>query len=99
MKFIEQLEAAQKAGINILNLRIATALNHILKFDYTEDEFEKLCQFTKNTIEKSIMTNRRIDEAAVADTFNDLIADEEYTVAGLLESDPCEILERAIYYM
>lgn len=103
MKFIEQLEKAKLLGIDIFDLTIADELKCTLDFNYTEDEFEKLCQFTKDCIEQSAATDylpiAGVDEGAIANVFNELVADEDYSISDILELSYCDILEKATYYM
>ena len=90
MKFIEQLEKAKLLGIDVFDLTIADELKCTLDFNYTEDEFEKLCQFTKDCIELS---------GVIANVLNELVADEDYSISDILELSYCDILEKATYYM
>lgn len=94
MTYREQLTKVQEQGISICDLEIANELDCVLDFEYTEEQFEQLCEFCENAYLKS----ENITVNALALAVKDLVA-EGNTVDDVLELDKWAFIDKASYYM
>lgn len=94
MNYRESLTKVQELGISICDLEIANELDCVLDFEYTDEQFEQLCEFCLNAYLKS----ENITANAMALAVNDLIA-EGNTVDEVLELDKWTFIDKASYYM
>lgn len=91
MTYREQLNKINELGISICDLEIANELDAALDFDYTEDEFERLCAFgVKVYLEAETMTTD-----AITYCINDLVNEEGKTVEEVLKMDKKDFIGRA----
>ncbi len=94
MNYRESLTKVQELGISICDLEIANELDCVLDFEYTDEQFEQLCEFCLNAYLKS----ESVTANAMALAINDLIA-EGNTVNEVLELDKWTFIDKASYYM
>lgn len=94
MNYRESLTKVQELGISICDLEIANELYCVLDFEYTDEQFEQLCEFCLNAYLKS----ESVTANAMALAVNDLIA-EGNTVDEVLELDKWTFIDKASYYM
>lgn len=95
MTFRETLNKARENNIDILDLCIACECDNTFDFDYTQEDFEKLCKKARFVFIKS----DNLTEWAVAHAINNLICEEEKTIEQVIEMDKWELIDRASYYM
>lgn len=96
MTFRETLNKARENKINVLDLSIAYECESAFDFEYTEQEFELLCNKARKVYAS---VGNEIDEVAIALAINDLIYCDKKTIADLVLLDIAEIEQRASYYM
>lgn len=94
MNYRESLTKVQELGISICDLEIANELDCVLDFEYTDEQFEQLCEFCSNAYLKS----ESVTANALALAVNDLIA-EGNTVDEVLGLDKWTFIDKASYYM
>jgi hypothetical protein len=94
MNYRQSLTKVQELGISICDLEIANELDCVLDFEYTDEQFEQLCEFCLNAYLKS----ESVTANALALAVNDLIA-EGNTVDEVLELDKWTFIDKASYYM
>ena len=73
MKFKEQLKIAENNNLSILDLEIADECDCVFEFEYTDDEFEKLCA----RIRTAYLKAEEMTVTALAHCVNDLITEED----------------------
>lgn len=87
MTFREQLNKAKELGLDILDLTVANECDQIFFFDYTDNEFEKLCYLVYACWLKSDICT--VEEIAMAvnqfitckhKTINDVCAMSYFTI-------------------
>lgn len=88
MTFIETLNKARENNIDVLDLSIAYECESAFEFEYTEEEFEKLCARAKEIFLKG----ENLTEWAIAYAINDLIQEENKTIKDVLEMDKWKII-------
>ena len=69
MTYREQLNKVNELGISICDLAIANELDCVLEFEFTDCEFELLCNYAKEIYLKA----DDLTEYAIARTINDLL--------------------------
>ena len=95
MTYREQLNKVKELGISICDLEVANELDAVLDFDYTDEEFERLCEYAKNAYyEVYEMTIN-----AIADYINDLVNEDGKTVEEVLEMDKRDFAGKASNYL
>jgi hypothetical protein len=95
MKYKEQLEKVRQMGISIIDLEVANECECVFDFDYTEEEFEKLCGLAVELYLKS----SEITACSIAYTLKELIVNERHTIEDILDFNKWELIEMASYYM
>ena len=91
MTYREQLNKVAELGLNICDLEIANEFDGILDFDYTEEQFEKLCKFgVKIYLAVSEMT-----ASAIADCINDLVNEDGKTVEEIIQMKEYDFIDKA----
>lgn len=92
--FREQLEAVKGLDFNLCDLEIANECDCVFNFEYTDEQFEELCEYAKAVyLESAYLTPN-----AIAQTISDLISNQEQSIEQLLEMDYDEFSNKASYY-
>ena len=91
MTYREQLNKVRDLGISICDLEIANELDAVLDFEYTEEEFESLCDFSVEIYLKS----EKMTTDAIAYCINDLVEEKGKTVKEILEMDKWDFIDKA----
>lgn len=95
MTYREQLNKVNELGINIFDLSIADELNSILSFDYTDEEFERLCEYAKNAYYEAYEMTMN----AIANCIDGLVNEDGKTVEEILEIDKRDFVKKASYWL
>lgn len=95
MTYREQLNKVNELGIDIFDLSIADGLNSILSFDYTEEEFERLCGYAKNAYYEAY----EMTINAIANCIDDLVNEDGKTIEEILEMDKRDFTNKASYWL
>ena len=94
MTYREQLNKLEELGITPTSVEIANSCDCIFNFNYSDEEFEKLCRFAERMyVEADVMTTD-----AVAKYINQLVEDGK-TVEEILEMDKWVFIDRASNYL
>lgn len=96
MTFREQLNKVNELGLNICDLEVANECDCIFNFEYTEQEFERLCDFARNCYLKDQSGN--ISPYHIAHAINELIVEDEKTIEEVLGMNRWDMLDKASYY-
>lgn len=91
MTYREQLNKVRDLGISICDLEIANELDAVLNFEYTEKEFESLCDFGVEIYLKA----EKMTTDAIAYCINDLVEEKGKTVKEILEMDKWDFIDKA----
>lgn len=95
MTYREQLNKLEELGITPTSIEIGNSCDCIFDFDYSDEEFEKLCNFAERMYLKAdVMTTD-----AVAKCINDLVNEDGKTVEEILEMDKFDFIDKAINYL
>ena len=90
MTYREQLNKLEELGITPTSIEVGNSCDCIFDFDYSDEEFEKLCRFTERMyLEANVMTT-----VAVAKCINQLVEDGK-TVEEILEMDKWDFIDKA----
>lgn len=91
MTYREQLNKLEELGITPTSVEIANSCDCIFEFNYSDEEFEKLCNFAERMYLKAdVMTTD-----AVAKCINDLVNEDGKTVEEILEMDKWDFINKA----
>lgn len=93
MKYREQLKKIKELGLNMCDLTVAHECDCVFDFEYTEEEFEQLCEFAVYIYLKWEDGTAK----AIADAINDLIKNGGCKIDELLEMNKHEFIEFACY--
>ena len=94
MTYREQLNKLEELGITPTSIEVGNSCDCIFDFDYSDEEFEKLCRFAERMyLEANVMTT-----VAVAKCINQLVEDGK-TVEEILEMDKWDFIDRASNYL
>lgn len=93
MTFKEIIKAIDKLDASYQDIEIALALDAEIGFEYTDEEFNKLCEYAKN-----VLDNSDVNEYAIAECMNDLL-EEDKTVEEILEMDVHDFADEAAGWM
>ena len=94
MTYREQLNKLEELGITPTSIEIGNSCDCIFDFDYSDEEFEKLCRFAERMyLEANVMTT-----VAVAKCINQLV-EEGKTVEEILEMDKWDFIDKASNYL
>lgn len=93
MKYRELLNKAKEMNISAHRLAVANAIDCILDFDYNEEEFEQLCDFSTDIL----MDDDKITAEIVARTINALVTQDRKSVDEVFEMDESDFLEEVAY--
>ena len=95
MTYREQLNKLKELGITPTSIEVGNSCDCIFDFDYSDEEFEKLCNFAEEMYLKAdVMTTD-----AVANCINDLVNEEGKTVEEILEMDKWDFIDKASYWL
>ena len=91
----EQLKIAENNNLSILDLEIADECDCVFEFEYTNDEFEKLCA----RIRTAYLKAEEMTVAALAYCVNDLITKEDKSIDQICEMDVYDFILKASWYL
>ena len=94
MNFREQLNAAKKQGFSLIDLRIAEECKLAFQFEYTDEEFERLCEFAKNICFKT-----NASERATAKAINRSIYYGNKTIEEICKADAHIFVRKYALYL
>ena len=103
MTYREQINKIEELGITPTSIEIANSCDCIFNFNYSDEEFEKLCSFAETMYLKAdVMTTD-----AVAKCINDIVRTKrannfqstEQIVEGILEMDKWDFINKASNYL
>ena len=95
MTYREQLNKLEELGITPTSIEIGNSCDCIFDFNYSDEEFEKLCNFAEEMYLKAdVMTTD-----AVAKCINDLVNEDGKTVEEILEIDKWDFINKASNYL
>ena len=94
MTYREKLNKLEELGITPTSIEVGNSCDCIFDFDYSDEEFEKLCRFAERMyLEANVMTT-----VAVAKCINQLV-EEGKTVEEILEMDKWDFINEASNYL
>ena len=94
MTYREKLNKLEELGITPTSIEVGNSCDCIFDFDYSDEEFEKLCRFAERMyLEANVMTT-----VAVAKCINQLV-EEGKTVEEILEMDKWDFIDKASYWL
>ena len=94
MTYREQLNKLEELGITSTSIEVGKSCDCIFDFDYSDEEFEKLCRFAERMyLEANVMTT-----VAVAKCINQLVEDGK-TVEEILKMDKWDFIDKASNYL
>ena len=95
MTYREKLNKLKELGITPTSIEIGNSCDCIFDFNYSDEEFEKLCNFAEEMYLKAdVMTTD-----AVAKCINDLVNEDGKTVEEILEMDKWDFINKASNYL
>lgn len=95
MTYREKLNKLEELGITPTSIEIGNSCDCIFGFDYSDEEFDKLCNFAERMYSEAddVMTT-----AAIANCINQLVENGK-TVEEILEMDKWDFLDKASYWL
>lgn len=96
MNYREALDFTRKNNISILDITVACECDCAFEFDYTDEQFERLCEVAKNAVLKG---ERNIDEYAVATAINYLIVDDGKSIEDVINMIAWDIVGVALSFI
>ena len=103
MTYREQLNKLEELGITPTSIEVGNSCDCIFDFDYSDEEFEKLCRFAERMyLEANVMTT-----VAVAKCINDMVKRQRalssrttnQIVEEVLKMDKWDFIDKAINYL
>lgn len=95
MTYREQLNKLEELGITPTSIEVGNSCDCIFDFDYSDEEFDKLCNFAERMYLKAdVMTTD-----AVAKCINDLVNEDGKTVEEILKMDKWDFINKASNYL
>ena len=95
MTYREQLNKLKELGITPTSIEVGNSCDCIFDFDYSDEEFEKLCNFAEEMYLKAdVMTTD-----AVAKCINDLVNEDGKTIEEILKMDKWDFIGKASNYL
>ena len=95
MTYREQLNKLEELGITPTSIEVGNSCDCIFDFNYSDEEFEKLCRFAEVMYLKAdVMTTD-----AVAKCINALVNEDGKTVEEILEMDKWYFIDKASNYL
>lgn len=95
MTFKEQLKIAENNNLSILDLEVADECDCVFEFEYTDEEFEKLC----TRIRYAYLKAEEMTVTALVQCVNDLIDEEDATIEQICEIDVYDLIQKASWYL
>ena len=95
MTFKEQLKIANDNHLSILDLEIADECDCVFEFEYTDEEFEKLCA----RIRTAYLKAEEMTVTALVHCVNDLITEEDKSIDQICEMDVYDFVSKASWYL
>ena len=95
MTYREQLNKLEELGITPTSIEIGNSCNSLFEFNYSDEEFEKLCRFA----ERMYLEADDLTTNAIACCINDLVNEEGKTVEEILEMDKWDFIDKASYWL
>lgn len=95
MTYREQLNKFNKLGIKIWDLEIAHEFDGVLDFDYTEEQFEKLCKYGVIIY----LSYSQTTADAIASCINDLVNEEGKTVEEIIQMNERDFIEKTLNWL
>lgn len=91
MTYREKLNKLKELGITPTSIEVGNSCDCIFDFDYSDEEFDKLCNFAERMYLKAdVMTTD-----AVAKYINALVNEDGKTVEEILEMDKWDFIDKA----
>ena len=95
MTYREKLNKFEELGITLTSIEVGNSCDCIFDFNYSDEEFEKLCNFAEEMYLKAdVMTTD-----AVAKCINDMVNEDGKTVEEILEMDKWDFIDKASNYL
>lgn len=95
MTYREQLNKLEELGITPTSIEVGNSCDCIFDFNYSDEEFEKLCNFAEEMYLKAdVMTTD-----AVAKCINDLVNEDGKTIEEILKMDKWDFIGKASNYL
>ena len=95
MTYREQLNKLEELGITPTSIEIGNSCDCIFDFNYSDEEFEKLCNFA----EEMYLKADAMTTDAIACCINDLVNEDGKTVEEILEMDKYDFIDKASYWL
>ena len=95
MTYKEQLNKFDKLGIKLYDLEIAHEFDAILDFDYTEEQFEKLCEYGVEIY----LSFSKMTASAIADCINELVNENGKTVEEIIQMDEHDFIGKTLNWL
>lgn len=95
MTFKEQLKIANDNNLSILDLEIADECDCVFEFEYTDEEFEKLC----TRIRYAYLKAEEMTVTALVHCVIDLINEEDLTIEQICEMDVYDFILKTSWYL
>lgn len=93
MTFKEIIKVIDKIDASYQDIEIALALDAEIDFEYTDEEFNQLCEYAR-----CVLDNSDVNEYAIAECVNDLL-EEDKTVEEILKMDIHDFANEAAGWM
>ena len=91
MTYREQLNKLEELGITPTSIEVGNSCDCIFDFNYSDEEFEKLCNFAEEMYLKAdVMTTD-----AIAKYINDLVNEEDKTIEEILKMNKWDFINKA----
>ena len=91
MTYREQLNKLEELGITPTSIEVGNSCDCIFDFNYSDEEFEKLCNFAEEMYLKAdVMTTD-----AIAKYINDLVNEKGKTIEEILKMDKWDFIDKA----
>ena len=95
MTYREKLNKFEELGITLTSIEVGNSCDCIFDFNYSDEEFEKLCNFAEEMYLKAdVMTTD-----AVAKCINDMVNEDGKTVEEILKMDKGDFIVKASNYL
>lgn len=93
MTFKEQLKIANDNHLSILDLEIADECDYVFEFEYTDDEFEKLCACVKRAYLKSDVETIE----AIVKLIQGLVVEDKWSIREICDMPVYDLLVEINY--
>ena len=89
MTYKELLNTLRNLHVPLIDLETAVTLDLTLTFDYSDTQFNELCDYTKEVYSHSSATLTE-----VAKCIDDLVVKKQLTVEEILKTDICDFISQ-----